>query len=642
MNLRIRTKIVLITVVILFLSIGINILISSYMFAREYSDALQSEMYVIGQGLALQLDRLLRLGIPVQELLGFEEQCQEVVSKYEEISYAMVVDTEGRILFHNDPSQHGRILTDSATLKAVSSKEDVIQIYSQQEENYYDITIPVFDTHGQHVAAVRIGFPAKLIARKTGGLVAYSGVAALVSLGLATTALVLTLSVWVTNPLARLLAVVQEVREKGAHLARRVEIDSKDEIGEIVSAFNSMTEQLRDLISGLEQRVADRTRGLQAAAEVARATTSVLAPDQLLRQVVDLARERFDLYYVGLFLLDEEGRFAVLRAGTGKAGQEMLVRGHRLEVGGDSMVGQCVARAEVRIALDVGEEAVRFDNPFLPKTRSEMALPLRSRGRVIGAMTVQSEEEAAFDEADIAVMQTMADQAAVAIDNAQLFAETQTALQEMEAIHHRYLAQAWAEYRRDRTTSGYEYSKKQGQTEAGMTPLGDELLPEVQQAIRERRQGVGSGNGDTGQASASGSAEEIRPSSVEAPTAEASVESVQEPSSSALVVPLMLRGQPIGALGFKEKEDGEQWSAEEIALAEAISEQFALASENLRLFEETQRRAARERLIGEVTARMRETLDVDTVLQAAVREIGEALGLHDVTIQLEMDGDRTD
>jgi putative methionine-R-sulfoxide reductase with GAF domain len=162
------------------------------------------------------------------------------------------------------------------------------------------------------------------------------------------------------------------------------------------------------------------TLQLQTAIQVSRATTSMLDPDELLRQVVNLARERFNLYYVGLFLLDEQRRFAVLRAGTGEVGQKMLAQGHRLEVGGDSMIGQCTARGEARIALDVGEEAVRFDNPLLPRTRSEMALPLRSRGQVIGAMTVQSVEEAAFDEAAIAVMQTMADQVANAIENARL------------------------------------------------------------------------------------------------------------------------------------------------------------------------------------------------------------------------------
>lgn len=173
---------------------------------------------------------------------------------------------------------------------------------------------------------------------------------------------------------------------------------------------------------------------LQTAAEVSRAASSVLEPDQLLPQVVELICERFDLYYVGLFLVDEAGEWAVLRAGTGKAGQIQLERGHRLRVGGESMVGWCAANAQARIALDVGREAVRFDNPLLPDTRSEMALPLICRGKTIGALTVQSIHPMAFSQADITTLQTMADQLAIAIDNARLYQAERAPRQELEAL----------------------------------------------------------------------------------------------------------------------------------------------------------------------------------------------------------------
>ena len=399
------------------------------------------------------------------------------------------------------------------------------------------------------------------------------------------------------QPIVELTEAAKEIA--AGDLQRTVPVGRADEIGVLAQAFNSMTAQLRDLVSSLERRVAARTRGLQAAAGVARATTSVLDPDELLRQVVDLVRKRFNLYYAGLFLLDDEQRFAVLHAGTGSAGQEMLARGHKLAVGGNSMVGQCTARGEARIALDVGEEAVRFENPLLPHTRSEMALPLRARGQIIGAMTVQSAQEAAFDEADIAIMQTMADQVAVAIDNARLFAETRAALEKMEATHQRYLRQAWAEYTPTRAISGYQ------QTDAGMLPLGDETLPEAQQAMTQKSPVIWSGDG--------------------------------ERALSALAVPIVVRGQPIGALGFTDKEGKRQWSADNIALAEAISEQLALAAENLRLVDETQRRAAREQLAGEVMARMRETLDMEAVLKTAADEMYKALGLDEIVIRLATD-----
>lgn len=390
-------------------------------------------------------------------------------------------------------------------------------------------------------------------------------------------------------------------RIAGGEMELQASMAGPAEVVGLATAFNSMTAQLRDLIGSLEQRVADRTRNLETAAEVARAASSVLDPDDLLHQTVDLVRGRFNLYYVGLFLLDEQpddaGRtFAVLRAGTGEVGQEMLTQGHRLEVGGDSMIGQCAARAEARIAFDVGEEAARFDNPLLPETRSEMALPLRSRGRVIGAMTVQSVEEAAFDEADIAVMQTMADQVAVVIDNAQLLAQTQAALAEMEVTQRRYLGQVWTEYVKTAEATAYETKHPD------LTPLNDEVLPEIQQALKQ--QGV--------------------------------TALMSKDGRSALVAPLALRGQIVGALGIHDEEGARQWSEDEIAIFEAIIERVALAAENLRLLNETQRRAAREQLTAEVTSRIRETLDVDNVLRTAAREIRDALHLHDVMVRLEL------
>ncbi|RMF39203.1 MAG: GAF domain-containing protein, partial [Chloroflexi bacterium] len=182
-------------------------------------------------------------------------------------------------------------------------------------------------------------------------------------------------------------------------------------------------------------QVERRRLQLETAAEVARVTTAVLDLDELLERTITLLQERFGLYYAGIFLLDETGRWAVLRAGTGEAGRRMVERGHRLQVGGNSMVGWCTAHGRPRVALDVSKERVRFVNPLLPDTCSEMALPLISRGRVIGAMTIQSDQTEAFSRADVATIQLMADQLANAIENVRLFQETQTNLVETEALY---------------------------------------------------------------------------------------------------------------------------------------------------------------------------------------------------------------
>ena len=171
---------------------------------------------------------------------------------------------------------------------------------------------------------------------------------------------------------------------------------------------------------------------LAATVRVANNIASILDPQELLQRTVDIICEEFDFYYAGVFLLDKEGEFAVLRAGRGEAGDAMLADGHKLKVGGNSMIGASVSMREARIALDVGEEAVFFSNPHLPNTRSEMALPLIVRDNVLGAVTVQSVEEAAFSDEDIATLQGMANQLAIAIDNANQYAEHQQLLAQAE------------------------------------------------------------------------------------------------------------------------------------------------------------------------------------------------------------------
>jgi len=178
-------------------------------------------------------------------------------------------------------------------------------------------------------------------------------------------------------------------------------------------------EEQADLISVMTKR----TIQLQTAADVSRAVSSILDLNKLLPTVADLICNHFDYYYVGVFLVEEATEWAVLRAATGKMGEQMLETGHRLKVEDSSMIGWCIKHGQARIALDVGEDAVRFKNPYLPLTRSEMALPLITRGEVIGAMTIQSQLPAAFSRVDITALQTMADQVANAIKNARLFTD---------------------------------------------------------------------------------------------------------------------------------------------------------------------------------------------------------------------------
>ncbi len=272
MGLSIRNKIILISSAILFIALGAATTLNSMFFAKEHTKALQSEAFAIAKTLKFQLDRLLALNIALNELVGFEEQCLEIINKHRDISYAMVVDPNGKILFHNDPSQHNQMLSDFDILKAIKSQKNVLQMCSMEEDKHYDFFIPVFGSHGEHIAVVRIGFPITLISQKTGAMIAYSVGFAIFFLCLGITLLITALNVWVTKPLGKLIAVIQGIRQKGTDSSELVEVDSEDELGTLASAFNQMIFQIRkynkeikSYTQKLEIKVQERTVALEKA-----------------------------------------------------------------------------------------------------------------------------------------------------------------------------------------------------------------------------------------------------------------------------------------------------------------------------------------------------------------------------------------
>lgn len=407
--------------------------------------------------------------------------------------------------------------------------------------------------------------------------------------------------------------------------------DRRDELGTLNRAFYAMNQRVQELVQDLEQQVAERTADLQqraaeleqltgnleeavdesrrralrleASAQVAQAVASVLDPDALLNQVVDLIADRVGFYHVGIFLLDEAGQYAVLRAASSEGGRRMLTRGHRLRVGEQGIVGYVTSTGRPRIALDVGADAVHFDNPDLPQTRSEMALPLSARGHILGALDVQSLEPEAFGDEDVAVLQNLANQIAVALDNARLFEEAQMALREMQAVQAQYTRRAWRAFAAQQGGRSFEY------TRAGVAPLGSASPPEVERATMTGKTVVVHDTGD-GQTSAS------------------------------LVVPLKLHGQTVGVLGFQEMEPGRVWTQDEIALANAAAYEIVQVLESARLFEDTQQRAWREQTIGQITAEIRASTDVERILQTAAEQLGHTLGVSRAIVRLGMAEDR--
>ena len=414
----------------------------------------------------------------------------------------------------------------------------------------------------------------------------------------------LLLQRFLTQPVEKLIRGINIIAE--GNYGHRLPSLEQAELDVISRQINMMAAQIESRDQYLEQQVADRTADLErrsiyleSAAEVGRATTSILDVDELIHQVVGLIRRRFDLYYVGLFLLDQRREWAVLQSGTGEAGEKMLARGHRLEVGGESMIGWSIAHAQARIAQVAEEDAVRLATPELPETRAEAALPLRSRGEVLGALTVQSERPGAFNEAIIAILQTMADQVAVAIDNARLFAESQAALEAEQRAYGELSREAWQELLSARSAWGYRYAR---------------------QAIS-----AAEGDWDAAMREAARTGQTIRA------TTPAGDNGAEIPM---LAIPIQQRGKVVGVLKFRKDHPDETWTAEEITVLEDLIEQLGVALESARLYEDTQRRAAFERVTGEIASRFRESLDVDRILQTAASEFQEVLNLDTVEVRV--------
>jgi GAF domain-containing protein len=315
--------------------------------------------------------------------------------------------------------------------------------------------------------------------------------------------------------------------------------------------------------------------------------------DELLRQATRLISQRFGFYHVGIFLLDERGDYAVLRAASSDGGQRMLARGHRLKVGQVGIVGYVTATSQPRIASDVDEDTEFFNNPDLPLTHSEMALPLIIGRKVLGALDVQSTEEAAFSEEDITTLKVLADQLAIAIENARLFTENQAALDAARRAYGQMGREGWQRMLRERqTTLGFI-----SLTEEEVLPASAETSPESLQAIR-------------------------------------SGEPVLASNGTTLHLPIKVRGQGIGAIRLNKPAAKGAWGPEDITLAGTLAEQLGTALESARLYNDISVRAEREYAISEIVSKISSSIQLDTILRTTVQELGQVLGETEIILQL--------
>ncbi len=397
----------------------------------------------------------------------------------------------------------------------------------------------------------------------------------------------------ISLPLSKVIQAAEQF--SSGDLSTRVDYRSEDEAGKVIQAFNQLANEVEENQYILERRsddLGDKTRKLETIAKVARQITSIRDLSIVLTTATNLVHENFGYYHVGIFLLDERKEYAILAATNSVGGTKMLQRGHQLKIGETGIVGYAAETLQARIALDVGEDAHFFNNPDLPETRSELALPLVVSGQILGVLDVQSTESRAFVEDDIATLQILAEQLAIAIQNANLFSEKERALESARSTYGQISREAWGAILRSQSRVGFIATP-------GTTLQTQSEKPEtsISRAI------------DTG-------------------------DLILGNDGLTISVPVKIRGQVIGAIRLKKAEIAEAWTQDETNLAISLSDQLSGALESARLYRESQQRAARESLVSDISARINASTTMDSIIRETVQELGQAISNASVTFQL--------
>ena len=337
---------------------------------------------------------------------------------------------------------------------------------------------------------------------------------------------------------------------------------------------------------------------MQAVTELSEAIAQLQDLNEIFPATTRLISERFGFYHVGIFLLDQDREFAILQAANSEGGRRMLARNHRLRLG-VGVVGFSAQTGQPRIALDVGADAFFFNNPDLPETRSEVALPMKVRTETIGVLDVQSTEAGAFSSEDLQVLTALANQVSIALENAKLLTETRAALTQVQEVYNEFTRAEWSRTVSQTEQPGFRYQT--GRIEILESSLQNS---EVFSAVQSGEVRLNLTNGS-------------------------------KPKHAAVAVPVKLRGEVIGILHIETQDPSKQWQADEISLIEAVAERAAFAMENARLYQDARRRAAKERLISEATARISSALNIENILKSTAEELERVLGGSEILIQFQ-------
>jgi len=374
----------------------------------------------------------------------------------------------------------------------------------------------------------------------------------------------------------------------------KIQLEENRELNELRQSLEERVNQRTVELDTANQYNLRRARQFEAISQVVKAISSIQDLDTLMPRITQVISEQFNTYHTGIFLLDNEREFAVLRASNSIGGQKMLGRGHKLQVGQTGIVGFVTATGRARIALDVGTDAAYFDNPDLPDTRSEIALPLRYSGQIIGALDVQSLDANAFGQDDIEALTTLADQVAVTINNTLILEEARKSLNESQSAFGNFTRDSWKIMQPKSLGLGFQLK------ESVITPLDQPLTGKhIQEAVARG----------------------------------ATVVSDKDNGGSNLTIPIRLRGKTIGIINLRTAQ--QKLTSDDADIAESVTERLSLAIETALLIQTTQHRADVERITSDISSRINSSTRFETILQTAAQELSRALGGSDVLVQIE-------
>jgi GAF domain-containing protein len=377
--------------------------------------------------------------------------------------------------------------------------------------------------------------------------------------------------------------------------------EAKSSLSELAAAGSQLEAGVQERTAELNvanKQVSDRVAQLKAITELSESIAQLKDLNEIFPATTKLISERFGFYHVGIFLVDRDREYAILQAANSKGGERMLARNHRLKLG-VGVVGFCAQTSQPRIALDVGADSVYFNNPDLPETRSEVALPLKSLGETVGVLDVQSTVPSAFSSEDLQVLTALANQVSIALENARLLTEARAAYTQVQEVYNEFTKTEWSRTISQTQQPGFRY-------QTGRIEMLENALPhpEVASAVQSGEIVASGANGSRGK-------------------------------SAAVAVPVKLRGEVIGILHIESGDPSRAWQEDEVSLVQAVAERAAFAMENARLFQDARRRAAKERLISEATARISGAFNVENILRTTAQELERVLGGSEISIQFQ-------